>query len=129
MKGIIISATSDIATEMCLQWKKKNWNLCGTYFSQEKNYKLLNESAIPLIHCDLSKASSVDNAANEIGKKMKAWDFLLFATGSQVPVGPFEKVDIDLWTTSLQINFLNQLRLLHQLLPFRSSAVEKTVLF
>jgi len=130
MKGIIVSATSDIATEMCIRWKKRGWNLCGTYFSQGENYKLLNESGVPLVHCDISLPKSIDHAANVLREKMKDWDFLLFATGSLAPVGSFEKVDIDLWISSIQLNFLNQLRLLHRLLPSRNpEAAEKSVLF
>ncbi len=130
MKGIIISATSDIATEMCLQWKKKGWDLQGTFYSEGETYQTLKREGIPLIRCDLSNPVSVDAAAEELKQKGANWDFLLFATGSQVPVGPFERVDIDSWVSSIQLNFLNQMRLLHRLLPCRNPLLaEKSVLF
>ncbi|MBF8262498.1 MAG: short-chain dehydrogenase/reductase [Parachlamydiales bacterium] len=130
MKGIIVSATSDIATEMCLHWKKRGWDLSGTYFSELENYKILKKNNIPLYYCNLSDSASVDTAARQLAENVPSWDFLLFATGSQIPVGAFEKVDIDRWVSSIQLNFVNQLRLLHRLLPVRNfSSCEKSVLF
>lgn len=130
MKGIIISATSDIATEMCLQWKKRGWSLCGTFFSKGENYQSLSQEGIPLFYCNLFDSASVDATAEQLKQKFGPWDFLLFATGSQVPVGPFEQVDVDSWVSSINLNFLNQMRLLHRLLPNRTCATkEKSVLF
>jgi NAD(P)-dependent dehydrogenase (short-subunit alcohol dehydrogenase family) len=130
MKGVMISATSDIATEMCLFWKKKGWDLCGSFFSQEANYNTLKSHGISLFYCDLSDTASVDAVAIEQSELIRGWDFILFATGSQVPVGLFEKVDINAWTSSIELNFLNQMRLLHHLLPLRNSKTsEKSVLF
>lgn len=130
MKGIIISATSDIATQMCLEWKKKGWELYGTFFSEEDNFKLLTKEKISLIRCNLLDAASIDEAARELTEKASDWDFLLFATGSQIPVGLFEKVDIDAWISSIHLNFLNQMKILHRLLPMRNPQTkEKSVLF
>lgn len=130
MKGIVISATSDIASDMCHKWKKREWEIAGTFYSQTENYKSLISQDIPLVYCDLFDPHSVDEAAKTISLKHPGWDFLVFATGSQVPVGPFERVDVDAWISSIQLNFLNQMRLLHRLLPARSSTTaEKSVLF
>ncbi|MBS0624632.1 MAG: SDR family oxidoreductase [Verrucomicrobia bacterium] len=130
MKGIVVSATSDIATEMCLQWKKKGWDIYGTYFSDGENKRSLTGAEIPLVKCDLFNKDSVDEAARQLTQLAPEWDFIIFATGSQVPVGPFEKTDIDSWSDSIQLNFVNQLRFLHRLLPTRSRVLqEKSVLF
>jgi len=130
MKAIVISATSDIATEMCVQWKKKGWSICGTYLSEGDNYKRLKEQNIPLIPCNLLEESSIDRAAHLLGESIQQWDLLIFAPGSQVPVGSFDKVDFNEWASSIHLNFLNQMRMLHKLLPFRDPLCkEKTVLF
>lgn len=130
MKGIVLSATSDIATEMCLGWQEKNWDICGTFFSKAANYKALADKGIPLFFCNFADKQSVDQAAEQIAKHMPSWDFIIFATGSQVPVGPFEKVDIDQWSSSLELNFLNQMRILHKLLSCRDKVKgNKSVLF
>lgn len=130
MKGIIISATSDIATEMCLHWKKKGWDLYGTFFSQEVNYNLLKETKIPLFYCNLLDAASINSTAAELSEQAQNWDFILYATGSQSPVGLFENIDINQWISSIELNFLNQMRLLHHLLPLRNpKTAEKSVLF
>lgn len=130
MKGIIISATSDIATEMCLHWKKRGWDLFGTYFSSQENHRILSEEQIPLVHCNLYDPVSIDMAAESLARIANGWDFLLFATGSQKPVGAFAQVDIDEWSHSIELNFIHQMRLLHRLLPFRNPLEkEKSVLF
>ncbi|MBP9841516.1 MAG: SDR family oxidoreductase [Simkaniaceae bacterium] len=130
MKGIILSITSDIATEMALQWDKAGWNILGSYHSKQKNYLKLTEKHIPLIHCDFSSSNSVETAALELASLGKRWDFLIFAAGTQSPIGAFEKISINEWIHAIHINFLNQIKLLHLLLPYRSpSSVEKSVLF
>lgn len=130
MKGIIVSATSDIATEMCLRWKSLGWDLYGTFVSEKENYGRLKKEGIPLIPCNLFEPDSIDAAAKLLSQYASSWDFILFATGSQIPVGPFEKVDIDEWVASIQLNFVHQLRLLHRLLPVRNPSLpEKSVLF
>lgn len=130
MKGIIVSATSDIATNICLHWKKKKWDLFGTYLSQAENYETLSKEQIPLVFCNLADSASTDAAGKILLESARDWDFILFATGSQIPVGLFEKVDINSWVNSIHINFLNQMRLLHHLLPGRNLySKEKSVIF
>lgn len=127
---MIISATSDIGTEMCIQWKNKGWTLSGTYYSKGDNYQKLKKNGVALFPCNLLDKTSVDNTAKMLGEYNQDWDILIFAPGSQVPVGPFDRVDIDEWSSSIHLNFLNQMRMLHRLLPFRAAAPkEKSVLF
>ncbi len=126
----MISATSDIAVEMCVRWQERGWNLCGTYFTKGKNYQLLKEKNIPLVACNMADELFIDRAAQEIKKLSPDWDFVVFATGSLAPVGPFEKVDIDQWSSAVQLNFVHQMRMLHRLLAFRGpKSVEKSVIF
>lgn len=129
MQGIIISITSDIATAMALRWQKMGWNLCGTYCTQGENFSLL-KNTIPLVHCDLSDRNSLDTAVKNLTQHMPVWDFIIFATGSQEPIGPFSDTNIDEWMASIHINFLHQMYVLHQLLPYKNPDItEKAVLF
>jgi len=130
MNVIVIAATSDIATELCVRWKKIGYQVTGTYFSKSSNYEMLTENEVPLVHCDLKKHDSIDEAAKKIEEIAPAWDSIIFAPGTQEPVGPFAKVSIDQWSDSIQVNFVNQLRLLHRLLPNRNpTKEEKSVIF
>jgi NAD(P)-dependent dehydrogenase (short-subunit alcohol dehydrogenase family) len=129
MKAIVISATSDIATEMCVHWAKKGWTLSGTYLSQGANYKKLM-GLMKLFPCDLLNKDSIDETAQLIGKSIKGWELIIFAAGSLMPVGSFDQVDIDEWIASIHLNFIHQIRMLRNLLPYRDrQAGEKTVLF
>ena len=130
MKVIVISATSDIATEMCIKWKKRGWKVCGTYFSESGNYNQLQKEDIPLFFCDLLDENQIDHTAPLLGDCIEGWDVVIFAPGSQLPVGPFAKTNIDQWSSSVHLNFLNQIRMLHRLLPYKSKGEqEKSVLF
>ena len=129
MKAIVVSATSDIATEMCAHWKNKGWTLSGTYFSKGSNYTKLM-GLMELFPCDLFSKDSIDEAAKLLRDSIKGWEIIVFASGSLIPVGFFDQVDIDEWSASIHLNFINQMRMLRQLLPYRDDQSDKkTVLF
>lgn len=113
--AIIISLSSDIALALLNKWGQEGWNIVGTYRNRPDIHHDLSNK-VRLLHCDLSDAGSCDQAAKEILSLMPAWDVLIFATGTLVPIGPFLKNNIDDWHTSVQINFINQIRLAHRLM-------------
>ena len=47
-------------------------------------------------------------------------DILVFATGTQKPIGLFSDCDFDEWANSIQVNFTNQLRIVKRLIPIRN---------
>lgn len=112
--AILISLSSDIALELVKHWSNQGWNIVGTYRHKPDTTKFSNK--ITLFHCDLNHTSSCDDAAKNILHLMPSWDVLIFATGTLMPLGPFLENDIDAWMTSIHINFVNQIRLTHQLI-------------
>ncbi|MES2121153.1 MAG: SDR family oxidoreductase [Chlamydiota bacterium] len=131
MKAIIVSATSGIGEELCKSWAKRGWQVFGTYRSHSSAAeKLEHEYGITLVPCDLASTISVQNACNQLKVICGEWDILVFAAGSLDPISPFETVDFEEWEESLQVNFTQQLRILHSLLPVRNKKNQKSsVLF
>ncbi len=131
MKAIVISATSGIGEALCKSWAKKGWRVFGTYRSHSSAVEALEqESGIKLVPCDLASVSSIQKACNLLKSICDEWDILVFAAGTLDPIGPFESVDFEEWEKSLQVNFTQQMRILHTLLPVRNKKSQKSsVLF
>jgi NAD(P)-dependent dehydrogenase (short-subunit alcohol dehydrogenase family) len=131
LKAIIVSATSGIGEELCKSWVKKGWKVFGTYRSHSSVVETLeDEYGIPLVQCDLASVSSIQNACNQLKLICDEWDVLVFAAGTLDPIGPFETTDFEEWERSLQVNFTQQMRILHSLLPVRNKSSQRpSVLF
>ena len=131
MKAIIVSVTSGIGEELGKSWAKKGWKVFGTYRTPSTAVEMLeHEYGITLVPCDLASILSVQNACNQLKVICAEWDILVFAAGALDPIGPFETVDFEEWEKSLQVNFTQQIRILHSLLPVRNKNSQKSsVLF
>lgn len=119
--AIIIAASSDIGSAMARRWRKKAWNVFGTYRTKSNTTAELSEIGVDLIHCDLSDNSSVQKACLELRNLCPLWDNLILSVGSQKPIGPFMSCNFDDWADSIQVNFTNQLRIVKELLPNRNT--------
>lgn len=112
--AVVISLSSDIALALVEEWDRKGWNIVGTYRNKPEVNHELNKK-ITLFHCDLCDAKSCDKVSDDILDVMPDWDILIFATGTLVPIGSFLENSMDEWTTSIHVNFVNQIRLTNRL--------------
>ena len=119
-KAIIISISSDIGTAMAKRWVSRGWQVMGTYRTETSSIKDLSDSSIKLIQCNLLDDGSVKSACKILREMCYQWDILVISAGTQDPIGPFKKTDFDSWVASVNINFINQLRIVHELLPTRN---------
>lgn len=119
--AIIIASSSDIGSAMARRWRKKAWNVFGTYRKKSNTTAELSEIGVELIHCDLSDNSSVQKACFELRNLCPLWDNLILSAGSQEPIGSFISCNFDDWADSIQVNFTSQLRIVKELLPNRST--------
>ncbi len=125
---VIISISSDIGYALAKKWLQDGFNVYGTYRKSSKKINELRRLGAKPILCDLLKKNTI-NRSIKILNKIK-WDALIFAAGSQNPIGNFEKIKFEQWEKSLNINFINQLRILHNMLPNRRKSKKKpTVIF
>jgi NAD(P)-dependent dehydrogenase (short-subunit alcohol dehydrogenase family) len=132
LKAVVLGASSDIGNALCMDWVAKNWAVWGTYRTMSQSVEKLQDQLRGLVHCVLDNVSSVDKASETLGQQLKNWDVVVLGPGLQEPIGLFDTCNFDEWTHSIEVNFINQLRFLHGIFPYRSqrpSSSGPTVIF
>jgi NAD(P)-dependent dehydrogenase (short-subunit alcohol dehydrogenase family) len=119
--AIIISASSDIGTAIAKRWLDRGWQVLGTYRTESGATNQMRNDGIKLIHCDLSDSCSVSRASFDLRNSCPKWDVLVVCPGTQDPVGSFAECNFKDWEESIRINFINQLMIIHELLPTKNS--------
>ena len=130
-KAIVIGASADIGIALCEDWISKDWKVAGTYRTLSNAVHQLGSKMNYLIQCDLTSLTDIEHACACLKGQMPNWDVLVLGPGLLDPVGTFLECDFDKWAESIAINFTNQLRFVHRLLPERNLSVtcSPTVLF
>jgi len=118
--AVIISITSDIGIALAKRYARDGYGIIGTYRSK----KLLNElKGIPdirLFPCDLSDIDSISAFIKIFSGLNLKWDVFISCPCDPLPAQAFFNCDFDEWSDSVHINVIEQLRVLHQLHPFRN---------
>lgn len=117
--AIIISASSDIGAAMSRRWLTRGWKIFGTYRTKSQAVDELEAQGVQLVHCDFLDTQSIHDACSNLRMLCPAWDILVMCPGTQDPVGAFIECSFDEWEESARINFMSQMRTIHELLPSR----------
>lgn len=117
--SIILSASSDIGAELARRRLAAGWRVFGTFRQNGSNVESLHALGANLCVADFSLRESVRSACRLIAAQAAPWDELIVAPGTLEPIGLFEELDFDRWSSSFDVNFLNPLRAVHDLLPSR----------
>jgi NAD(P)-dependent dehydrogenase (short-subunit alcohol dehydrogenase family) len=127
--AIIISISSDIGASLAKHWLANGWRIAGTYRTRSPKLDELELEGATLVPMDLSDGQSIASACENLTKQGK-WDALILCPGALEPIGSFQSCDFEAWDESVKVNFTQQIRIVHLLLPSRkSSALEPCVLF
>lgn len=123
---LILSITSDIATEFALRKTHEGYRIYGTYrqISDDKRV-VFSENDINIIQMDVTEEESLCCALKYLNKIDLKWDCLMIATGNVAPVGPFELNSIQEWQDSFQTNFLGPMHFIHDMLRLRNKDLVK----
>jgi NADP-dependent 3-hydroxy acid dehydrogenase YdfG len=101
-------------------WDPEKVRIIGTYRHVNSDLNDLKDShEIELFSLDLTDSDSFLKELDYLSSIIPVWDNLIFATGTQEPVGDFSELEFDNWQKGFDINFTNQLKILHKLLPKR----------
>jgi NAD(P)-dependent dehydrogenase (short-subunit alcohol dehydrogenase family) len=125
MKAVIIAISSDIGYALAKRWQKQGMKIAGTYRKPSALVHDLKKSGIKTFSCDLSQRASVDKACVGLRRALGRWDYLILCAGDLQPVGAFADGDFNRWKKSVEVNFLSQLRFVHQLLPWREKKARR----
>jgi short-subunit dehydrogenase len=117
--SVILSISSDIGFEIAKSWigKKK---IIGTYLTNSKKIEYLKYKV------NFKKKVSVDKFCKKISSNKIT--SIISAVGTQNPISKFQKVDFDVWTDSILINAINQIRCVVNLAKKRRGLM-KVILF
>jgi len=127
-KTIVISISSDISLFLIDNVLKKH-RIIGTYRTLNKRLKQIKKiPRINLLKLDISKKTNIQNFFYKNKKLLTNWDNCIVSVGGQKPIGRFEKLETNEISTSIDINFKNQIILLNLLLSLRKKRGIKNVI-
>lgn len=119
--NIVISVSSDIGMSLVKSWDPQKVKVIGTYRNVNSELiELKNSLGLELFVLDLSDSNSFLKDLEYLFSIVPMWDNLIFATGTQEPVGDFSELEFENWRNGFDVNFTNQLKILHKLLPKRN---------
>lgn len=112
---VIVSASSDIGLSLCKEWAGKKFNVIGTFRRRPSENFPPNFKPVK---CDLSVRRSRLQAISKLRKLIgsRRWDVLVLASGTTNPIGQFSSSKWDDWAYSIDVNFLGQVHILHELM-------------
>jgi NAD(P)-dependent dehydrogenase (short-subunit alcohol dehydrogenase family) len=130
MGSVFIAAiSSDIGCHLAHLYRKRGYDVVGTYRSPENLESLRADPGIALLPCDISQPASIAAAAAQLVALDKPWEIFIGAAGQLSPIGPFFDCDIAGWSASVSLNSVAQLQLLHAIFPHRKQGAISKVAF
>ena len=93
--------------------------MVGTYRTPVDSVKRMEQSGVHLVHCDLAVVSSIRDACAQLRIANSPWDVLMTCPAAREPIAPFLQTNFDEWEHSISVNFTQQMRIVHALLPVR----------
>lgn len=127
MRCLVISATSDIGFEISKSWLDQGFEVTGTYRTHSENAELLKSKGASLFKLDLGDSESLLTTLERELSSTFEWDVLLICPATQEPFGLFFDVDFKAWEDSFDVNYINQMKILHYLYKFKSTSVKNTL--
>jgi NAD(P)-dependent dehydrogenase (short-subunit alcohol dehydrogenase family) len=91
----------------------------GTYRTNSESVEQLGAVGVELCYSDLSDSASVDETCSKLRSLCPQWDALVLCPAALEPIGEFASCEFDQWEESIRVNFVNQMRIVHGLLPHR----------
>ena len=117
---IIFSISSDIGCALAHSRLQQGWSVLGTYRTASAATRQLEQAGAELVYGDFASRSSLQTACEQLQANDVNWNELIVAPGTLEPIGPFAEVNFDDWANSVELNFISQLFVVHQLLPARA---------
>jgi len=127
-KSIIFSISSDIGYNLSLKLLEENHTIYGTYNTYSDNVKKLKELGVKLFKCNLLEDNEISETINLIKQYCSHWDNLFILQASMNPIGLLEKTNMIDWEKSIKLNFINQIKIIKELLDTRNLEITPSVI-
>lgn len=118
--AIIIGISSDIGYEIAKRYSELKYTIVGTYKSQSYLQKISEINDCQCYYCDISNINDIKAFKDSVSSLNKKWDLFISSVGTQKPIDKFFDCDFDEWSESIHTNAIEQLRVLHELYPYRN---------
>lgn len=119
--AIIIGVSSDIGMALSRRWLNRGDKIIGTYRTENSAVREMKGRGANLISCNISDPASIRDACQKIKKLCPAWDVLVMCPASLEPIALFTESTFEDWENSVKLNFINQMQIIHELLPARQA--------
>lgn len=116
---IILSVSSDIGFYLAQAYLKLGYRVIGTFRSLTHVSQLKKFSHCFLFPLDVHDPQSVAGFVGQLKRQRIRWDTVISSVGEPRPLQAFFKSDFGQWKTSVEVNSLDQLRVVHGLYPLR----------
>ncbi len=126
---LIIGASSGIGIELTKMYLNDGYKIVGTYRNKISNDTFQDNENLNLIHLDTSSIDSVNRFIIEYQNLSIKWDSLISCPALPLPIKNFFDVDFSEWEESVNINFIDQLRVIHQLYQLRDMTKVVDIVF
>jgi NAD(P)-dependent dehydrogenase (short-subunit alcohol dehydrogenase family) len=123
--AVVLGITADIGRGLAERLLRDGWHVIGIGRTLDRVEHLKGTANLTLHRCNIEAPDSVKAVVSALRDKQVAWDLLLSSVGTMEPIGSFFEVDFEAWAQSVDVNFTDQLRVLHALWPLRR--MNKTV--
>jgi NAD(P)-dependent dehydrogenase (short-subunit alcohol dehydrogenase family) len=129
-KVVFISAiTSDIGIALAKRYSRDGYVVTGTYRSQKLLPELKGLADSYIFYCDLTDKASIHRAIEEFAALGLKWETFISTAVWPLPLTKFFDSDFDEWAQSVHVNCIEQLRVLHELYPFRRTDIISQVAY
>ncbi len=127
--AVIVSITSDIGTALAKRYARDGYAIVGTYRSKKQLNELKGISGLHIFPCDISDKKSIAGFIRNFKALGLKWDVFISCPCDVFPICAFFGCDFDEWNDSIHVNAIEQLRVLHELHPFRNKGTIADVVF
>lgn len=125
----ISSISSDIGAHCASRYLADGWEVFGTYRSDRS---LANLAFLPrenLFFTDLANGESLADAVQAFLATGRKWTAFMTCAAIPQPLTDFFRSRFDLWSHSVHVNAIEQLRVLHALGPARAEGMKHVIFY
>lgn len=125
----ILSVSSDIGLELAKRYLEEGYRVVGTYRDYGKLREIENQPNLFCVKCDIANRKDIERLADYFEKNKIIWDTFISLPCVLTPLTNFFASNFEEWVSSVHINSVEQLRVLHSLYHCRNKKTCANVVF